>query len=196
MGISLANNEIGCATFVKASHLMVKLQMKYVKQNCMFISYFRRYNVMKSSYFSDKLLNFHTISIHIHGKFMLESISRIHILLQFETVKFSPHSISMILAQKFANLSLKIMKHREKFIHVFHSWNKKSQSRSIHVNFHHNPSLIRMRLLLGPEWLFRSNFRILNSASKVSNFLTVKTIMKNFNALQGDWSLKKKIISS
>ena len=77
---------------------------------------------------------------------MLESISRIHILLQFETVKFSPHSISMILAQKFANLSLKIMKHREKFIHVFHSrqkwWNKKSQSRSIHVNFHHDPSQI------------------------------------------------------
>ena len=110
----------------------------------MFISYFRRYNVMKSWDFSDRLLNFHTISIHIHGKFMLESISRIHILLQFETVKFSPHSISRILAQKFANLSLKIMKHREKFIHVFHSWqkwwNKKSQSRSIHVNFHHDPS--------------------------------------------------------
>ena len=30
MGRSLANNEIGCTTFVKASHKMVEFQMKSV----------------------------------------------------------------------------------------------------------------------------------------------------------------------
>ena len=66
-------------------------------------------------------------------------------------MKFCSYSISMILAaisckniQKFANLSLKIMINKEKFIHVFHSWQKwwNKKSRSIHVNFHHDPSQI------------------------------------------------------
>ena len=31
MGRSLANNEIGCTTFVKASHIMVELQIEFVE---------------------------------------------------------------------------------------------------------------------------------------------------------------------